>query len=330
MSGQGCQRIESFAAKDSSPLLRSGNAESRIATDACSLAIASIDVVREGSCSARSHLTPFGRPDTIHSQVNSFIALPHNHHMAVSSRSPVPSQPPIFHKYTHVNELRALEFMAAYPAVPTPAVQASTHLSGTGYADIIMDFVHGRTLKDAWPELNRTERTAVLTQLRRIVDAIRAVPKPLGVALGFIGSADGRGPVIDERIEPDAPFGPFASERGFNDYRVRRIHGRDPAVTFNEKEASEVHAVRERMKDTHRIVFTHGNLVPRNVMLDGARIVAIVDWSQAGWRPESWEYIKSVYAEDLEGWRGLVKDFMPTYDEEDEIDTEVILADGIS
>lgn len=38
-------------------------------------------------------------------------------------------------------------------------------------------------------------------------------------------------------------------------------------------------------------VFTHGDLTPRNVMVDNAgRIAGILDWENAGWYPDYWEY----------------------------------------
>jgi hypothetical protein len=38
--------------------------------------------------------------------------------------------------------------------------------------------------------------------------------------------------------------------------------------------------------------FTHGNLTPRNVLVRGDRVVAVLDWSQAGYYPAYWEYAK--------------------------------------
>lgn len=44
------------------------------------------------------------------------------------------------------------------------------------------------------------------------------------------------------------------------------------------------------------IVFTHDDLVPPNILLSpgpNPKVVAIIDWAQAGWYPAYWEYCKA-------------------------------------
>jgi len=45
----------------------------------------------------------------------------------------------------------------------------------------------------------------------------------------------------------------------------------------------------------HKIVLTHGDLAARNILVRDARVVAIVDWEMAGFYPEYWGYIKTLY-----------------------------------
>jgi thiamine kinase-like enzyme len=42
----------------------------------------------------------------------------------------------------------------------------------------------------------------------------------------------------------------------------------------------------------HEIFFTHADLNLRNILVKDGRISAIVDWENAGWFPEYWEYTK--------------------------------------
>ena len=37
---------------------------------------------------------------------------------------------------------------------------------------------------------------------------------------------------------------------------------------------------------------THGDLLPRNILVDGSTITAIIDWETAGFYPEFWEYCR--------------------------------------
>ncbi|KAM3518148.1 hypothetical protein NHJ13051_008411 [Beauveria bassiana] len=62
----------------------------------------------------------------------------------------------------------------------------------------------------------------------------------------------------------------------------------------------------------HRIVFTNSDIAPRNMMVRGDRIVAIIDWEGAGWYPKYWEYVKLMHFLDrCPGWKGLVDEIFP-------------------
>ena len=60
------------------------------------------------------------------------------------------------------------------------------------------------------------------------------------------------------------------------------------------------------------VMFTHGNLHPANIVISTGtahpRVVAVLDWSQAGWYPAYWEKCKarkaarSVGSTVLTGW----------------------------
>jgi aminoglycoside phosphotransferase (APT) family kinase protein len=46
--------------------------------------------------------------------------------------------------------------------------------------------------------------------------------------------------------------------------------------------------------DDHEIVFTHSDLAPWNILVDGGRVTAILDWEYAGWYPAHWEYCQAL------------------------------------
>ncbi|KAH9922961.1 uncharacterized protein B0H18DRAFT_1182825 [Fomitopsis serialis] len=41
---------------------------------------------------------------------------------------------------------------------------------------------------------------------------------------------------------------------------------------------------------SHAVVFTHGDLMPHNIMVKDGHITGIIDWEAAGWYPEYWEF----------------------------------------
>ena len=57
------------------------------------------------------------------------------------------------------------------------------------------------------------------------------------------------------------------------------------------------------LKDDHRIVLTHGDLQPRNILVYGTEVIGIIDWELSGWYPEYWEFVKgSTPVKGCDGW----------------------------
>ncbi|KAI1806551.1 kinase-like protein [Daldinia bambusicola] len=98
---------------------------------------------------------------------------------------------------------------------------------------------------------------------------------------------DGRICVAVVHDETDGEFyGPFSTEDEFNKF-LQSPHIPDV-----------VH------RNGHKIVFTHGDINMRNVLVDEktGRLSGIVDWESAGWYPGYWEYTKAYFATRL-NWR---------------------------
>lgn len=103
-----------------------------------------------------------------------------------------------------------------------------------------------------------------------------------------------RGPLYDRSISDRymAEAGPFGSVKDFHDWfsflYKRRVP--DPENIPD--------PYRQCLPDSSEIVFTHGDLHPSNIILSSTypiRIIAIVDWEQAGWLPAYWEDRKAHY-----------------------------------
>jgi thiamine kinase-like enzyme len=61
------------------------------------------------------------------------------------------------------------------------------------------------------------------------------------------------------------------------------------------------------MSDTGEIVFTHSDIHQANIIVSPSgppKILAVVDWEQAGWYPDYWEYCRACYiAGPWEEWQ---------------------------
>ncbi|KAI3338719.1 hypothetical protein F4824DRAFT_499095 [Ustulina deusta] len=108
---------------------------------------------------------------------------------------------------------------------------------------------------------------------------------------------------------------PVRSEKEFNQFLCSKP-GRTTTMLIK--------TVCSSMSHNHRIVSTHGDLHPRNIMVDWekdengrmledtVRVSSILDWEAAGWYPEHWEFVKAMHAIDSRGPLRDWIDYLPT------------------
>ncbi|KAK6355760.1 hypothetical protein TWF718_000142 [Orbilia javanica] len=112
------------------------------------------------------------------------------------------------------------------------------------------------------------------------------------VRLGYIGAINHQ-PLTDHRIAT-VPYGPFEDVEEWLEceYLLGYVAKARPREVYERLE-------RELKKKDVRVVFTHSDFTPRNVLVEkeSGRITGIVDWDSAGWCVEWWEGVKGVY-----GW----------------------------
>ncbi len=176
----------------------------------------------------------------------------------------------------------------------------------------------GGTLESVWPQLSKMHKLSVQQQLNDIFRALRAsVPGPSvdGEDRPRIGSFVS-GTCKDMRRILRTSEGPIRSEEDFNDFLCRQSH---------RTETPWIKMVRSFMSNNHRIVMTHGDLHPRNIMVqwqpddeDGSggkgpvRITSLIDWELGGWYPEHWEFVRALATVDTRGPLADWCDFLPT------------------
>ncbi|ETW74932.1 hypothetical protein HETIRDRAFT_332479 [Heterobasidion irregulare TC 32-1] len=58
--------------------------------------------------------------------------------------------------------------------------------------------------------------------------------------------------------------------------------------------------------------FAHGDLLPKNIMVDGSKITGIIDWQNAGFWPDFWEYCRMHDSNfETRGWSKVLKIVFP-------------------
>ncbi|OAA59559.1 Protein kinase-like domain protein [Niveomyces insectorum RCEF 264] len=164
--------------------------------------------------------------------------------------------------------------------VPVPHVHGTGVDPADGWDWLAMDYVDGQPLSELWDGMTAADKSAVAGQLRAILQTMRAMPPPPQ----HIGGMRAGDPLRDLRAHfPHA--GPACrDEAAFNAYLLSDFHPQT---------AKPIRAAfARRLRTDHRVVLTHGDLAPRNVLVKDGTVVALIDWEEAGWYPEYWEYVK--------------------------------------
>jgi len=169
-----------------------------------------------------------------------------------------------------------------------------------------MELIEGEVLHYRWNDLTDQEKTHICSELASMVGALHRLKRPpgeefIGVAKIFVEDlityttecmhlgAIGGQPSMDSLC-----FGqvsdPFPNSGAFYELFMRRpVSAREKAYKFG----------LPRLPYDSPIVFTHSDLQFTNILItprgadEHPRVLAIIDWEQAGWMPSFWEYSKA-------------------------------------
>ncbi|CAI7642477.1 unnamed protein product [Penicillium bialowiezense] len=170
-------------------------------------------------------------------------------------------------------EAQTLHFIAEKTTIPVPKVH-DVHWEDDKVVAIVMDYMPGMRLDKAWNALDSNQKLSIASELNGYLSQLRELKGD------YIGAIDRGKAVIGQiaRIEG----GPFDSEQQFNEFILGDIVRAAPDNLR--------HYAKFALMDGHEIVFTHADFSPRNILVEGGRVTAILDWEYAGWYPEYWEY----------------------------------------
>jgi len=112
--------------------------------------------------------------------------------------------------------------------------------------------------------------------------------------------------------------GPFPSVKEFHDW-FSSLYRRK----LTNPNAYPQDPYRSGLPDDAQIVLTHGDLHRSNIIVAKSgppRILALIDWHQAGWLPAYWEVRKAMYTADQgDEWaRKYIPQFLQNWEETEE------------
>ena len=197
-----------------------------------------------------------------------------------------------------LEEAEALWFAKSI-GIPAPHV----HTVGStpdGRRHISMEYIAGDTLSQVWMSFSEGQKRDVARQLQGILGVMRSVKPPET----YIG-AYAAGQIRDSRVHDTYTAPSCRDEIEFNDYLIASLVPSTPPALRG--------AFLRRLGTCHRVVFTHGDLAPRNIIVRDGKIVGLLDWEDAGWYPECWEYVKFFQrtGTDVRDWWRYADDIFP-------------------
>jgi aminoglycoside phosphotransferase len=186
------------------------------------------------------------------------------------------------------DEVILMELVANFTSIPVPRVFGFHH-NDNDECFVFMSYAEGCTLESVWNSLGTEGRDKIVSQLQGYFAELRSLPPPSPVIFGSIATGICRDARRHERqrryIGSESQFNEF-----LGDFTLRR-------------NSDHVRLLLSGLKEDHRIVLTHGDLHPRNIIVRGFEVTGIIDWELGGWYPEYWDYVKGLnHCRGCENW----------------------------
>ena len=171
-------------------------------------------------------------------------------------------------------------------SIPVPEPLGLLAIGSKSY--MFSSFIEGITLDRIWQNLAVALKENLRGQLTSIFADLRRLPSPSKA--GFLGC--GEPPFCkDTRRWTRNSNSRLRNEDDFNDFLLTDTHSTPSHIAF----------VRSSLRTDHRIVMTHGDLHPRNIIVNNendVEITGVIDWEKGGAYPDYWEYIKALNTSD--------------------------------
>lgn len=223
-----------------------------------------------------------------------------------------------------LKQAESTSFVASHTTIPVPRILSTMTDDGTHY--IIMTRLSGTPLSECIRSLSEVELDIIACELKGYVNQLRRLRIEDYEERCFIGSVGG-GVCMDKIFRAGTrSAGPFDTEGEMNNNICERWQ--DLFSWGNKKQDNYIYLLRQMYQDSgnHAIRFAHGDLSPCNILIENGRVTGILDWEEAGWYPEYWEYIKA-----MQGCAGIwdtlwplqIEKFLHPYHYERLIDLEI-------
>ncbi|KAJ5236927.1 hypothetical protein N7489_007018 [Penicillium chrysogenum] len=181
-------------------------------------------------------------------------------------------------------EAENMRHVSENTTIPIPHVHETQNHDG-GVKSILMDYIEGQTLQDAWFNMTPSQKMSIAEELHGYIRQLQGLkhehPRSFSRKSTFT-----RSPVY------------------LDEYLFSRLTTSVPDL---------VHNYMGTNRADHDMVFTHGDLAPRNILVDDhGHVTAVLDWELAGWRPAWVETVRAyTFCNDIPGWTAYLSAVFP-------------------
>jgi len=182
-----------------------------------------------------------------------------------------------------LDEAALIQFVKKNTTIPVPEV-LGLHYTEEEECYLFMSLVEGCSLSSKWRSMPAKDKHHITSQLVDYISQLRSLKPPQPITFGSLVNETCRDVRREQR---QCRF--ITSERQFNDFLGNFTLRRD---------SQKVRLLLSSLRDNHKVLLTHGDLHPRNIMVQGTSVTGIIDWEHGGWYPEYWEYLKGLNSFD--------------------------------
>jgi len=171
-------------------------------------------------------------------------------------------------------EAQSSEFARQHTSIRIPKVFLVFCSQNQVY--IVSEFVAGTALRDCWGSMDATSRQDIATQISSYIWQLRNIqpapscPGPLDKTCAWKGRW-----FTEYGIEPLDSYQALVDWLNHKREVSKRAHPSIDTPLFSTE---------------HPLVFTHGDIAPRNFIVDKDKRLWLLDWDLAGWYPAYMEY----------------------------------------
>ena len=190
---------------------------------------------------------------------------------------------------------------------------------GDGFpGSILMTRIPGVTLDTVMDTLSESELSTIAIELENIIRHMRSFASPYGNSVCGIDGGSVRSHRVSGRLIEASPDIQSFHRELLVPASIKWWEGKE------DKFREHVANYDKMFTLPHNIVFTHGDLMHHNIMVQDGHITGIIDWEAAGWLPEYWEFTTALRGPKMyeePPWRRFIRS-LPSYHYDTEYDCE--------